>query len=186
MKITAEQARAVLADAERLHDAAAVDAALAAMARQITKRLGHAKEPPLVLVVMTGGLIPAGQLLPKLEFPLEIDYIHATRYRGSTQGGDLIWIARPQLELRDRTVLILDDILDEGHTLAGIIEECEAQGAREVLTAVLVEKLHDRRHRGLRADFVGVEVDDRYVFGAGMDYKGFWRNLPGIFAAKEA
>ena len=183
MSITPEQAQAVLRAAELLHDEAAVDAALAGMARQIEARL--AGSCPLVLTVMVGGLVAAGKLLPKLGFPLQVDYIHATRYRGETRGGELAWLARPQQVLKDRVVLIIDDILDEGNTLAGIIEDCRAQGAREVYTAVLVNKLHDRRYQNLQADFYGLDVPDRYVFGAGMDYKGYLRNAPGIYAARE-
>lgn len=184
MKITAEEAQAVLQQSELLHDSDAVEAALARMAGDITDRLGDRR--PVVLCVMVGGLIPAGLLLPKLTFPLEIDYCHATRYRGATTGGDLIWIARPQIDLTNRDVLIVDDILDEGHTLAQIIEDCRFQGARNVYTAALVNKRHDRRLDGLKADFVGLDVDDRYVFGVGMDYKGWFRNLLGIYAAPDA
>ncbi|KAB7627456.1 hypoxanthine-guanine phosphoribosyltransferase [Alkalilimnicola sp. S0819] len=178
-----EQAEAVLRAAELLHDGAAVELAITRMAEQISERL--AQSMPLVLTVMVGGLIPAGKLLPQLRFPLEMDYIHATRYRGETSGGELLWLARPQAPLAGRTVLVIDDILDEGHTLAGILDDCRAQGAKEVLSAVLVDKRHERRFQNLQADFVGLEVDDRYVFGAGMDYKGLCRNLPGIYAAQE-
>ncbi len=183
MKVTPEQARQVLARSDLLHDGAAVEAALDAMAVAISDRLQD--QHPVVLCVMVGGLVASGRLLPKLQFPLEIDYCHATRYRGATSGGELVWLARPQIDLRGRVVLIVDDILDEGHTLAQIIDDVKAQGAKEVLTAVLANKIHDRRYKDLRADFVGLDVEDRYVFGAGMDYKGWWRNLPGIYAAPE-
>lgn len=165
---------------ELVHDAVAVRSALDDMAAAIAERL--AGENPLVLGVMVGALIPLGQLLPRLRFPVEVDYIHATRYRGDTTGSDLVWLARPQSSLHGRSVLVLDDILDEGHTLAGILDWCRLEGARDVHTAVLVNKRHDRRYRGLQADFVGLEVDDRYVFGAGMDYKGRFRNLDAIYA----
>lgn len=165
---------------ELVHDAVAVERALDRMAEAITGRLaGH---NPLVLGVMVGALIPLGMLLPRLRFPLEVDYIHATRYRGDTSGSDLVWLARPQSRLHGRSVLVLDDILDEGHTLAGILDWCWLEGAEAVHSAVLVNKTHDRRFRDLRADFVGLEVDDRYVFGAGMDYKGQFRNLDAIYA----
>ncbi|MGD8429403.1 MAG: hypoxanthine-guanine phosphoribosyltransferase [Ectothiorhodospiraceae bacterium] len=173
----------VLRSADRLHTEAEVDAALDRMAQDIEVRLGE--RLPVVLGVMIGALIPLGRLLPKLQFPLEVDYVHATRYERGTEGKELTWLARPQTSLRDRTVLIVDDILDEGHTLAGIIEDCRRAGAREVLTAVLVTKVHERRCEGVWADFQGVEVPDRYVFGAGMDYKGYFRNLGGIYAVAE-
>lgn len=182
MPITVEHARTVYAQADILYRAEEVGAALDRMAAGITEALKNAN--PLVLCVMTGGLIPAGKLLTRLDFPLQIDYLHATRYRGETRGGELHWIARPQASLRDRVVLVVDDILDEGLTLAAILEQCRAEGAKAVYSAVLVDKLHDRKAKGIKADFVGLEVVDRYIFGYGMDYKGYLRNAPGIFAVK--
>ncbi|HEX9078729.1 MAG TPA: hypoxanthine-guanine phosphoribosyltransferase [Desulfuromonadaceae bacterium] len=160
-----------------------VERAIDRMAAEITERLRDRR--PLVLCVMNGGLIVAGQLLPKLRFPLEIDYVHATRYGDKTSGGGLEWKAMPKEELRGRTVLLLDDILDEGVTLDALARHCREQGAAEVCLAVLVEKLHLRKVRpGMRADFSGLEVGDRFLFGYGLDYKGYWRNAPGIYAVK--
>ncbi len=175
--------RAVLDSAELIHDEAAVEAAIDRLAERIANDL--ADRMPLVLCVMIGGVVAAGRLLPKLGFPLQLDYLHATRYRGGTSGGDLVWLARPRASLADRNVLIIDDILDEGYTLKGILDACWEQGAKDVRTAVLVRKQHDRCVPGVRADYVGLEVDDRYVFGSGMDYKGYLRNAPGIYAASE-
>ncbi|MFA7095080.1 MAG: hypoxanthine-guanine phosphoribosyltransferase [Gammaproteobacteria bacterium] len=180
--MTLEHVHAVYAQADVLYRAEEVEAALDRMAAEITRVLKDSN--PLVIGVMTGGMIPAGRILPRLDFPLEIDYLHATRYCGETRGGKLHWIARPQTPLRDRVVLIVDDILDEGLTLAAILEECRAEGAKAVYSAVLVEKLHDRKAKGAHADFVGLQVVDRYVFGYGMDYKGYLRNAPGIYAVK--
>ena len=171
----------MIARADVVHDAEAVSGALDRMAADITARLADTR--PVVLGVMTGALVPLGRLLPRLAFPLELDYIHASRYHGSTTGRDLVWLARPQTPLRNRTVLVVDDILDEGHTLAGIVQECRDEGAEAVFTAVLFDKRHDRRVPGLSADFHGLEVPDRYVFGAGMDYRGYLRNLPAVYAA---
>lgn len=181
--ISAEDALAVLREAQLLHDAATVEAAVQRMAADITTLLSERR--PIVLCVMIGGLIPAGWLLSQLDFPLEVDYCHATRYRGATSGGDLKWLVHPAINQTGRDVLIIDDILDEGHTLAQIIDACRAQGANAVYTATLLNKRHDRRLQGLQADFIGLEVGDRYVFGAGMDYKGWFRNLPEIYAVAE-
>ncbi len=177
--ITPEEARAVLDRAERLYDAGDVNRALDRLAREITTRLRDRN--PLVLCVMQGGLIPAGLLVPRLDFPLQMDYIHATRYRGNTRGGTLHWIARPATALEGKVILLVDDIHDEGLTLEAIARDCRAAGAADVLSAVLVNKIHDRKH-GLRPDFSGLDVPDRYVFGYGMDYKGYLRNAPGIYA----
>jgi hypoxanthine phosphoribosyltransferase len=173
----------VLRDAELLHDAAAVRLALDRMAAEITAEL--ADTHPVVLCVLTGGIIPTGHLLTRLTFPLEIDYLHATRYRGATQGEHVQWVCRPETGLEGRTVLIVDDILDEGHTLADILEFCNNAGAAQVYSAVLVEKQHARRDPAVTADYVGLSVEDRYVFGFGMDYKEHFRNLDGIYAVRE-
>ena len=179
MSITAQQALDVFKQAQQLYSQAQVEAALTRMAAAISAQLSESN--PLVLCVMTGAVIPAGQLLTQLDFPLQLDYIHATRYRGQTQGGELHWLVKPVCSLQGRVVLIVDDILDEGFTLAAIIDYCRAAGARSVYTAVLVDKIHDRK-QGMHADFVGLEVEDRYVFGYGMDYKSYLRNAAGIYA----
>jgi hypoxanthine phosphoribosyltransferase len=180
---TPEEAWKVYQRADCLYSRPEVEAALDSMAAEITQRLSGCN--PLVLCVMTGAVVAAGELLTRLEFPLELDYIHATRYGRRTAGGALEWIAHPKQPMAGRSVLVVDDILDEGETLASIIEHCRAEGANEVLSAVLVEKEHERKN-GLEPDFVGLAVEDRYVFGYGMDYKGFLRNAPGIFAVAES
>ena len=183
MPLSRQEVETVAREADCLYNQSQVEAALDAMAREIGAAMGD--QLPLVLCVMTGGIIPAGHLLTRLHFPLEVDYLHATRYQGKTEGGQLHWIARPRLAIKDRCVLIVDDILDVGATLAAIVAECKSQGARSVYTAVLADKRHDRKH-GIQADFVGLEVVDRYVFGYGMDYKGYLRNMPGIYALKDS
>ena len=172
--------REVLASAEEVRSAEEVSAAMDRLARQVTERLRD--EAPLVLCVMTGAIIPTTWLVQRLDFPLELDYIHATRYQGGTAGGTLDWVVRPRTELRGRCVLVVDDILDEGVTLAAIVEHCRAAGARAVYSCVLAQKIHPRPRAMDEADFTGLTVDDRYVFGCGMDYHGFLRNLPAIYA----
>jgi hypoxanthine phosphoribosyltransferase len=156
--------------------------AVSRMAREITSAL--AGSFPLVLCVMRGAVIFAGQLLPQLKFPLELDYLDLTRYRNTTRGGDTRWRMKPGTAVTGRTVLVLDDILDEGHTLAEVREKLLAAGASRVFYAVLTEK-DTGRAKPVRADFVGLRVPDRYVFGCGMDVGGLWRNLPDIYAVKE-
>jgi hypoxanthine phosphoribosyltransferase len=179
MKISPQQAQAVLDSADLIHSAEMVEKALDRLAQEITQILGNSD--PVVLCVMNGALVPSGHLLTRLAFPLRQDYIHATRYRGNTTGSTLEWIREPQISLQDQTVLVLDDILDEGITLAEIVKSCGDMGAKKVYSAVLVEKHHDRGN-GFQADFVGLKVDDRYVFGLGMDYKGYLRNSLAIYA----
>ena len=181
--IDAKQALAVLQEADLLHSAEAVAVALDRMATNIT---AHLKDlDPLVLVVMQGALIPAGHLLTRLDFPFQLGYLHVTRYRGTTHGGELHWIVRPSVPVEGRVVLVVDDIFDEGATLRAIVNHLTCTHAQAVYSAVLVNKIHDRKEPGFIVDFMGLEVQDRYVFGCGMDYKEYWRNLPAVYAVKE-
>lgn len=178
-----EKARSLLADADLIHGEAVIQEALVKMASEITERLQD--KHPLVLCVMNGGVIFCGQLLPKLLFPLDFDYLHATRYGPETQGGKISWRAAPWKSVKGRTVLVVDDILDEGVTLAAVCDSLRHLGAAEVLTAVFTDKLNGKQ-KPLVADFVGLPVPDRFVFGFGMDAGGAWRNLPAIYAKREA
>jgi len=178
-----EHIKQVYAEADLLHSEAEVEAAIKKMGETITADL--ADQDPVVFSIMNGGLVIGGKLLTEMDFPLEAGYMHATRYRNSTSGHELEWKVRPHIDFTDRVVLIVDDILDEGHTLAEIIDFCKREGAKEVRIAVLVDKVHDRKARpDLKADYVGIYIEDRYIFGYGMDYKGYWRNAPGIYAVK--
>jgi hypoxanthine phosphoribosyltransferase len=172
--------RAVYEQATCLYTTNEVEAALDRMAIKINEQLHDMN--PVIICVMVGGLVPLGNLLHRLDFPLEVDYVHATRYRGGITGGEIVWKVKPSANLKDRTVLVVDDILDGGVTLAAIIEEMKLSGAKQVFSAVLVDKHHKRVPNGLqKADFVGLEVDDHYIFGYGMDYNEYLRNAPGIF-----
>ena len=180
----AEDFEAIYARAAQLADRATVEQALDRMAGEISRDLGGRN--PLVLAVMIGGLMPTAWLLQRLAFPLQLDYLHASRYRGGTRGGaELDWIARPRTSLAGRVVLVVDDILDEGHTLAAILDDCRTHGAAEVRSAVLVEKLHERRSAGLQADYTGLRVADRYLFGCGMDYHEHHRQHAAVYALAE-
>ncbi len=178
-----EESQYVYENADLLCSKQSVEEAFDRMAIEITRQLSD--KNPLVISIMTGGLVAGGMLLPRLDFPLTIDYIHATRYGNKTQGGLLDWKVRPHQSLKGRTVLLVDDILDEGLTLEAIVADCQEAGAAAVYTAVLVEKIR-QRPADIKGDFVGLNVEDRYLFGYGMDYKGYLRNAPGIYAVKES
>jgi len=180
--VDSKEARALLADAELVHSVATIQTALDEVAARIRMQL--AERNPLVLCVMTGGVVFCGQLLPKLDFPLDFDYLHATRYGPETQGGKISWRSAPWIPVKDRTVLVVDDILDEGVTLAAVKESLKRLGAAEVLLAVFADKLNGKS-KPVSADFVGLTVPDRFVFGYGMDIRGAWRNLPAIYAVRE-
>ena len=167
----------------RLHSEEEVEVALDSMAASITADL--ADKNPLVICIMHGGLITSGKLATRLGFPLQLDYLHATRYRGETSGRDLEWKVFPSVSLKGRAVLLVDDIFDVGTTLRLIVEYCKQQGCASVQTAVLLDKQHDRKEVGVEVDFVGLKVADQYLFGYGMDYKNYLRNAPGIYAIAE-
>ncbi len=173
----------MLDTAEQLYSAQAVSAAVARLAREISATLGESF--PLVLSVMRGSVIFAGQLLPQLRFPLEFDYLDVTRYGAATRGGEIAWKVTPGTSVAGRTVLVVDDILDEGWTLAAVREKLLEAGARKLYCAVFADK-DIGRTKPVRADFIGLTLPNRYVFGFGMDVSGAWRNLPEIYALKES
>jgi len=177
-----QQARALLEEAELIRTADEVQAAVGRVAQGINAAL--AGKHPLVLSVMGGAVVFTGQLLPLLDFPLDFDYVHVSRYGNGTQGGALHWKVEPRENVRGKIVLVLDDILDEGETLAAVKQRVLELGAAGFYCAVFADKLNGRS-KPLRADFVGVELPDRFVFGYGMDIHGAWRNLPAIYARRE-
>ena len=179
----ADRAQQVHQTAELLFDEAAVDAAIAELARRVEADLGE--EYPLVLCVMNGGLYLTGQLLRHWEFPLTLDYVHATRYRLATLGKDVLWKAYPQNEIRDRNVIIIDDIFDQGYTLEEIVAYCMKHGAKKCSSVFLMRKIHDRKTCDAQADYYGLECGDCYVYGAGMDLNGHFRNLSSIYSLPE-
>ena len=179
-----QKINAVLKQAECIYDFAQIETALDTMAADITKTMGD--QNPLIICVMIGALVPTGHLVTRLNFPLELDYIHATRYRGTTRGGDLHWLVEPRQSLKDRVVLVVDDVMDGGLTLAAILDYCEQAGAKKVYSAVMVNKLR-KREEGVKfePDFVGLATEDRYLVGFGLDYEEYLRNMPGIYAVAE-
>lgn len=186
--MTAPTLADVLPAADVIHDRATLEAAIQRIADSVRDDYAEDAAPPLFVTIMHGGMPFAAQLafaLGERGIDLEFDYLHATRYRGNTSGSGLAWLHRPATSMRDRRVLLVDDILDEGHTLLAVKRWCEDQGATDVHVAVLAVKIHDRRVEGIGAEYIGVEVPDRYVFGYGMDYREQGRNLPAIYALKD-
>ena len=179
--MTPDEAWKILESADRLCDEATVRDAIARLAAQITARLKD--HHPLVLAVMGGSIFFAGHLLPQLRFPIEFDYIHVSRYGNATSGGRIVWTVAPRENVRGRCVLVLDDILDGGETLAAIRDRVNSLGAAAFYSAVLTDKDIGRK-KPIVPDFIGLRLPNRYVFGCGMDVSGAWRNLPGIYAVK--
>jgi hypoxanthine phosphoribosyltransferase len=172
----------ILETAELIHSAAAVDAAIERVAAEIAATLKD--RYPLVLSVMGGAVVFTGRILPLLKFPLDFDYIHASRYGAATSGGPVAWKVEPKGNVAGRVVLVLDDILDIGDTMLAIRQRILGLGAEAFYSAVLTDKQKGQA-KPIYADFVGLSLPDRYVFGCGMDAHGIWRNLPAIYALKE-
>ncbi len=160
-----------------------VKEAVTRMAVDINAHYGN--KPIILVAVMTGAIMPAAWLASQLKMPLQMDFIHATRYQGQTEGGELDFRVPPRLNLQNHDVLIVDDIYDIGLTLQLIEKYCESRGARTVNSAVLVRKIHDRETTGNFPAFIGMEVEDKYVFGCGMDVYEYWRQLDEIRALED-
>lgn len=173
----------MLDSAVLIHDPEAVQNAVKQVAAKLNDHFGRvdSDEYPLVLGVMGGAVVFTGQLLPQLTFPLEFDYIHVTRYGDDEHGGKVVWKVIPRSNVEGRTVVVLDDILDEGETLAQVKQRLLDMGAAKVVIAVFAEKIIGKA-KPVKADYVGVTVPDEFVIGFGMDAAGYWRNLPGIWA----
>ena len=180
--MTLTEAEKIKAEADCIHDAATVSRAYDQLAARLTQ--DYAGHNPLVLCVMTGGYLPTAEITKRLPFAFDMDYLHATRYRGATQGGGLIWKRQPDKPLEGRQVLVIDDILDEGHTLVAVRKALLEFKPASLKVAVLADKIHDRRAPGAHAEYIGLTLPDRYVFGCGMDVKEYWRQLPAIYAVK--
>jgi len=172
----------ILDSADKLYSMNDIDAALSRLAESLTQHF--ATSNPLILCVMNGSVLTTGHLLPKLNFPLELDYIHVSRYGDKTIGGDLEWFHKPATTLKNRTVILVEDIFDEGVTVQALREYCEQEGAETVQCVTLIDKLHTNKI-GVQPEYIGLTVPNRYVFGFGMDYQGYWRNAPGIYAVRE-
>lgn len=167
-------------EAELVCSEAEINEAFDRMGAAIAARL--AGSDPVVLAVMQGGAFTAVRLCERFDFPYELDYVHVSRYRDGVQGGELEWLVRPQLDLTGRAVLVVDDVLDHGVTLAELCAALETQVPAELLLTVLVEKALESPRARPRPDFVGLTTRDVYLFGCGMDYRGYWRGLPALYA----
>lgn len=181
--LTLSKANEILHSAECIYTAEEVDAALDRLASAIER--DYKTLNPLVLSVMNGGLFVTAALLKRLQFAMQCDYLQVSRYQGATSGGTIEWLVKPRASLAGRHVLIMDDILDEGVTLKEILYYCRQQGATSVEAVALTRKRHARAEADVKVRYIGLELPDRYVFGCGMDYKNYFRNLNAIYALPE-
>ncbi len=180
------RARALLEHAEEIVNEGDVRAAVKRVADVLNQRFADPADSafPLVLGVMGGAVVFTGQLLPQLTFPLEFDYIHVSRYGDDDQGGRVVWKVIPRPNVAGRTIIVLDDILDEGETLAHVKQRLLDMGAAEVIITVFADKTI-KRSKPVKADIVGLIIPNKFVVGFGMDVYGYWRNLPGLWAIRQ-
>lgn len=181
-----KRARDLIKNAEEIFDADTVKAAVTRVAGTLNERFGNPEDEafPLVLGVMGGAVVFTGQLLTQLDFPLEFDYIHVTRYGDDDKGGQVVWKVIPRSNVEGRTIIVVDDILDEGETLAHVKQRLLDMGAAEVILAVFADK-DLKKAKPVQADIVGLTIPNRFVVGFGMDAYGYWRNLPGLWAIRQ-
>lgn len=181
-----DRARKLLHNAEEIFDAQEVQQAVAGVAEKLNQRFDRPEDEtfPLVLGVMGGAVVFVGQVLPQLRFPLEFDYIHVSRYGDEDQGGRVVWKVIPRPNVAGRTIIVLDDILDEGETLAHVKQRLLDMGAAEVIIAVFADKAL-KQAKPVKADIVGLTIPNKFVVGFGMDVYGYWRNLPGLWAIRQ-
>lgn len=172
----------VLASARLIHSERAVAGAIDRMADRMSSSISD--KDPVILAVMNGGAFIAAELCKRFAFPYEFDYVHLTRYGRRLVGGDIEWRVPPSDTVKGRTVVIVDDVLDRGTTLRALLEALTGAGATEILTAVLVRKRIGERVDRPGIDFVGLETDDIYLFGCGMDVAGYWRGLPALYGTE--
>lgn len=174
---------AILAQSDLIYSMDDIDQAMDKLAQRLLH--DYADKTPIMLCVMNGSVMTAGHLLPRLRFKLELDYIHASRYGDKTIGGELVWRAEPTIPLDNRHVVLIEDIYDEGITIAALRDYCHRAGALSVHCVSLLNKNRSEKVAPL-PEYIGLTVPDRYVFGFGMDMEGYWRNLPAIYAMKES
>ncbi len=168
---------AMLSHLELLHDEMEVTAAYERIAREIDR--DYHTSNPVVITVLTGGMIPTIEITNRLRIPLELDFLHATRYQGQLSGGEIAWMVSPRIPIEGRNILIIDDILDEGDTLKAIVHFCQERKAANIRSVVLARKNQPQK---IQADYIGFTVPaNRYLVGCGMDYRGHWRHLRAIY-----
>ncbi len=168
---------------KRLIEADRIQERVAELGRQITE---HYRDRPLTVVgVLTGSMVLVSDLIRQIDLPLRVAMIQASSYRGKTTVANRLTLNVSQLpEVRGRDVLIVDDILDTGRTLAAVIEQLHAAQAASVRGAVLLWK--DREREGnWRPDYFGFQIPDVFVVGYGLDYNDEYRSLPYIAALEE-
>lgn len=172
-------------DLERiLFDEEQIARGLGSLADSISAHYGE--RPFLVVPVLKGSILFAADLIRRLPGPLELAFASARSYGAETAPGLLeLELLPPDDELRGREVLLVDDILDSGHTLERLTRELRGRGARDVRTCVLLDK-PSRRRAPITADWRCFEIEDEFVVGYGLDLAGRYRNLPYVGALRAA
>jgi Hypoxanthine-guanine phosphoribosyltransferase len=179
----------LLAQADTLYSYEQSVAAIEVLSDVLNKHFENfSGEKIVALTLLNGGIVFAGMLLPKLSFALQLDSVGVSRYREHETGRDLRWHSKPRASLVGASVLLLDDIFDQGITLEEVKAWCVDQGANSVESVVLAWKqLEESEGKACKAkpDFYALSIPDKFVVGMGMDFAGNYRNAPGIFVLKK-
>ncbi|WP_373841999.1 hypoxanthine phosphoribosyltransferase [Limosilactobacillus sp.] len=154
------------------------------LAKQLTA--DYRDKRPLVVSVLTGAVLFTVDMLEKMDIMAQLDFIDVSTYFGGTQStGNLKLIHDLNSDVRGRDVLIMEDIVDSGHTLKFLIDLLKKRGAKSIKTASMMDKPEGRKY-DVKVDYYGVQVPNEFLVGYGLDYKGFYRNLPYIGILKPA
>lgn len=181
--LTAAEYATVVANSDVLFTRDDIESAYRRLALQLDDRFEGVL--PVMVPVMMGGLIPVAGILRHLSIPHRLDYVHTSRYGHAMTGSELHWLVPPSSTLKDQEVVVVDDIFDQGTTLAAVVSKLRELPVKSVTTVVLARKQHDRVKTTLRPDLIGIDVPDRFVFGCGLDYHGGLRHLPDLHAIAE-
>jgi hypoxanthine phosphoribosyltransferase len=147
---------------------------VAELGREISRDLGG--DDLVVVPFLTGTVVFLADLIRQFDFPLRLDFMGFSSYRGATRGGRLVMTKPLNMPIRGRTVLVVDDILDTGRTLSRGLALLRRQKPRAIKVCVLLSK-DRRREVAIDADYIGFRIPDEFVVGYGLDYAERFRNL---------
>lgn len=179
MKLQRAQLNKVLDTASTVCNRRQVNRALNRLAAAINR--DYKNTQPVLVVVMKGGMYTMIELAKRLKIEHRWEFIHFSRYQNNCHGGEFSSQYLPQFTIKDQDIIIVDDILDRGQTLLAIKQQFVEQGAASVASLVLAEKQIDGKC-STSAEYIGLKVPNKFLIGCGLDYCGYFRNLPQIIA----
>lgn len=138
---------------------------------------------PVIVTVMTGAMVFSVDMIRRMKFKLSLDYVDVSSYDDGTTSGKVRLIKDLTYNIKNRPVIIMEDIVDTGHTLQFLAKLLKLRGAKSIEVCALLDK-PARREVDFQADYVGFEVPNEFIVGYGLDYNGLYRNLPYVGVLK--